>query len=140
MENNEKITNSKELIAYLSELFPACFIAAGEARPLKIGIFQDLAARLADDTRVSKTLLRSALRQYTSSWRYLHGLRPGVLRVDLDGNPAGELTEEHVTHAKAALKESKDKIFSSRRKNTGKYRLLVEVLVPEKACTILNIQ
>ena len=120
MENNEKITNSKELIAYLSELFPACFIAAGEARPLKIGIFQDLAARLADDTRVSKTLLRSALRQYTSSWRYLHGLRPGVLRVDLDGNPAGELTEERVTHAKAALKESKDKIFSSRRKNTGK--------------------
>lgn len=120
MENNEKITNSKELIAYLSELFPACFIAAGEARPLKIGIFQDLAARLADDTRVSKTLLRSALRQYTSSWRYLHGLRPGVLRVDLDGNPAGELTEEHVTHAKAALKESKNKIFSSRRKNTGK--------------------
>ena len=120
MENNEKITNSKELIAYLSELFPACFIAAGEARPLKIGVFQDLAARLADDTRVSKTLLRSALRQYTSSWRYLHGLRPGVLRVDLDGNPAGELTEEHVTHAKAALKESKDKIFSSRRKNTGK--------------------
>ena len=75
---------------------------------------------MADDTRVSKTLLRSALRQYTSSWRYLHGLRPGVLRVDLDGNPAGELTEEHVTHAKAALKESKDKIFSSRRKNTGK--------------------
>lgn len=129
MENNEKITNSKELIAYLSELFPACFIAAGEARPLKIGIFQDLAARLADDTRVSKTLLRSALRQYTSSWRYLHGLRPGVLRVDLDGNPAGELTEEHVTHAKAALKESKDKIFSSRRKNTGKPAKQKKVIV-----------
>ncbi|NCB59953.1 MAG: RNA chaperone ProQ, partial [Gammaproteobacteria bacterium] len=84
MENNEKINNSKELIAYLSELFPACFIATGEARPLKIGIFQDLAARLADDPRVSKTVLRSALRQYTSSWRYLHGLRPGVMRVDLD--------------------------------------------------------
>lgn len=120
MENNEKINNSKELIAYLSELFPACFIATGEARPLKIGIFQDLATRLADDPRVSKTVLRSALRQYTSSWRYLHGLRPGVMRVDLDGNPAGELTEEHVTHAKNALKESKDKIFSSRRKTNGK--------------------
>ncbi len=116
MENNEKINNSKELIAYLSELFPACFIATGEARPLKIGIFQDLATRLADDQRVSKTVLRSALRQYTSSWRYLHGLRAGMIRVDLDGNPAGELTEEHVTHAKAALKESKDKVFSSRRK------------------------
>lgn len=120
MENNEKISNSKELIAYLSELFPACFISSGEARPLKIGIFQDLAARLADDPRVSKTLLRSALRQYTSSWRYLHGLRPGALRVDLDGNPAGELTEEHVTHAKSALKDSKDKVFASRRKAPNK--------------------
>ena len=68
MENNEKINNSKELIAYLSELFPTCFIATGEARPLKIGIFQDLAARLAGDPRESKTVLRSALRQYTSSW------------------------------------------------------------------------
>ena len=39
-----------------------------------------------------------------------------MIRVDLDGNPAGELTEEHVTHAKTALKESKDKIFSSRQR------------------------
>jgi ProP effector len=118
MENNEKLSNSKEVIAYLSQLFPACFISEGEARPLKIGIFQDLAARLADDQRVSKTLLRSALRQYTSSWRYLHGLRVGAIRVDLDGNSAGELTEEHVQHARDALKESKDKVFASRRKTT----------------------
>jgi ProP effector len=120
MDNNEKINNSKELIAYLSELFPACFISTGEARPLKIGIFQDLAARLENDTRVSKTMLRSALRQYTSSWRYLHGLRPGAIRVDLDGNAAGELTEEHVGHAKNTLKDSKDKVFASRRKAPAK--------------------
>lgn len=123
MENNEKLSNSKDVIAYLSQLFPKCFIAEGEARPLKIGIFQDLAARLENDPRVSKTLLRSALRQYTSSWRYLHGLRAGAIRVDLDGNDAGELTEEHVQHAKSALKESKDKVFASRRKtntNTAK--------------------
>lgn len=116
MDNNEKLKSSKELIAYLSELFPACFIAEGEAKPLKIGIFQDLAARLADDPKVSKTLLRSALRQYTSSWRYLHGLKPGIERIDLDGNACGVLTEEHVSHAKQALKESKDKVFASRRK------------------------
>lgn len=116
MENNEKLKNSKELIAYLCELFPTCFIADGEAKPLKIGIFQDLAARLAEDARVSKTLLRSALRQYTSSWRYLHGIKAGAIRVDLDGNECGVLTEEHVTHAKQALKESKDKVFASRRR------------------------
>lgn len=119
MENNEKLKNSKELIAYLCELFPACFISEGEARPLKIGIFQDLAIRLADDEKISKTLLRSALRQYTSSWRYLHGVKAGAIRVDLDGNECGILTEEHVTHAKQALKESKDKVFASRRRPEG---------------------
>nr|MBP8112360.1 RNA chaperone ProQ [Aeromonas sp.] len=104
--------------AYLVEKFPACFIAEGEAKPLKIGIFQDLAARLADDERVSKTMLRSALRQYTSSWRYLHGLKAGQARVDLDGNPGELLTEEHIEHAKQALKESKERVFASRRTNT----------------------
>jgi ProP effector len=116
MENNEKLKNSKELIAYLCELFPSCFIVEGEARPLKIGIFQDLAERLANDEKVSKTLLRSALRQYTSSWRYLHGVKAGAIRVDLDGHDAGVLTEEHVAHAKQSLKESKDKVFAQRRR------------------------
>lgn len=118
MENTEKLKNSKEIVAYLVEQFPACFIAEGEAKPLKIGIFQDLAARLADDERVSKTMLRSALRQYTSSWRYLHGLKAGQARVDLDGNPGELLTEEHIEHAKQALKESKERVFASRRTNT----------------------
>ncbi|MBV7415155.1 solute/DNA competence effector [Aeromonas encheleia] len=118
MENTEKLKNSKEIVAYLVEKFPACFIAEGEAKPLKIGIFQDLAARLADDDRVSKTMLRSALRQYTSSWRYLHGLKAGQARVDLDGNPGELLTEEHIEHAKQALKESKERVFASRRTNT----------------------
>ena len=117
MENTEKLKNSKEIVAYLVEKFPACFIAEGEAKPLKIGIFQDLAARLADDERVSKTMLRSALRQYTSSWRYLHGLKAGQARVDLDGNPGELLTEEHIEHAKQALKESKERVFASRRTN-----------------------
>lgn len=119
MENTEKLKNSKEIVAYLVEKFPACFVAEGEAKPLKIGIFQDLAERLADDARVSKTMLRSALRQYTSSWRYLHGVKAGAIRVDLDGNECGILTEEHVTHAKQALKESKDKVFASRRRPEG---------------------
>lgn len=120
MENTEKLKNSKEIVAYLVEKFPACFVAEGEAKPLKIGIFQDLAERLADDARVSKTMLRSALRQYTSSWRYLHGLKAGQARVDLDGNPGELLTDEHIEHAKQALKESKERVFASRRTNKEK--------------------
>ncbi|KOO03396.1 RNA chaperone ProQ [Vibrio nereis] len=122
MENTEKLKNSKEVIAYIAECFPKCFTLEGEAKPLKIGIFQDLAERLSDDPKVSKTQLRAALRQYTSSWRYLHGVKPGAVRVDLDGNPAGELEEEHVEHAKVALAESKAKVQARRKEQAQKAR------------------
>ncbi|MDO6526222.1 RNA chaperone ProQ [Motilimonas sp. 1_MG-2023] len=115
MENTEKLTNNKQIIAYLVEMFPLCFIAEGEAKPLKIGIFQDLAERLGEDDKVSKTQLRSALRQYTSSWRYLHGVKPGAKRVDLDGVEGDELEAEHIEHAQKALKESKAKVFAERK-------------------------
>lgn len=115
MENSEKLTNSKEVIAYIAERFPKCFTVEGEAKPLKIGIFQDLAERLSDDPKVSKTQLRTALRQYTSSWRYLHGVKAGVSRVDLDGNECGVLEQEHVEHAQKALEESKAKVRERRK-------------------------
>ena len=115
MENSEKLTNSKEVIAYIAERFPKCFTVEGEAKPLKIGIFQDLAERLSEDPKVSKTQLRTALRQYTSSWRYLHGVKAGASRVDLDGNDCGVLEQEHVEHAKKALEESKAKVRARRK-------------------------
>ncbi|OKK25418.1 hypothetical protein BST87_25040, partial [Salmonella enterica subsp. enterica serovar Typhi] len=78
--------SSKEVIAFLAERFPQCFSAEGEARPLKIGIFQDLVERVGGEMNLSKTQLRAALRLYTSSWRYLYGVKAGAIRVDLDGN------------------------------------------------------
>ncbi|UGA56291.1 RNA chaperone ProQ [Vibrio sp. VB16] len=122
MENTEKLKNSKEVIAHIAECFPKCFTLDGEAKPLKIGIFQDLAERLSEDLRVSKTQLRAALRQYTSSWRYLHGIKPGATRVDLDGNACGELEEEHVEHAKQALAESKARVQARRKEQAIKAR------------------
>ncbi len=118
----EKLKNSKEVIAYIAECFPKCFTLEGEAKPLKIGIFQDLAERLSEDEKVSKTQLRAALRQYTSSWRYLHGVKLGATRVDLDGNECGVLEEEHVEHAKATLAESKAKVQARRKEQAQKDR------------------
>ncbi|SKA53481.1 RNA chaperone ProQ [Enterovibrio nigricans] len=120
MENTEKLANSKQVIAYIAELFPKCFTLEGEARPLKIGIFQDLANRLADDAKVSKTQLRAALRQYTSSWRYLYGAKAGAIRVDLDGNDCGELEQEHIDHAQTALAESKARASERRKEQAAK--------------------
>ncbi|WP_417665899.1 RNA chaperone ProQ [Pseudidiomarina sp.] len=103
----KKLTNTKEVITYLAEKFPQCFTLEGDAKPLKIGIFEDLAARLADDETVSKTRLRTALRHYTNSWRYLRSVKVGTQRVDLDGADAGIIEEEHQQHAEQTLAESK---------------------------------
>ncbi|MGZ9898181.1 RNA chaperone ProQ [Shewanella gaetbuli] len=120
MESTDKLTDTNAILAFLYETFPACFIAEGETKPLKIGLFQDLAERLADDSRVSKTQLRVALRRYTSSWRYLKGVKAGVQRVDLDGNECGELEQEHVDHAQATLKESQEKAKAKRQAQAPK--------------------
>ncbi|MBT0726284.1 RNA chaperone ProQ [Rosenbergiella australiborealis] len=116
MENQPKLSSSKEVIAYLSQQFPSCFIAEGEAKPLKIGIFQDLVERIPAEMSLSKTQLRSALRVYTSSWRYLYGIKAGATRVDLDGNACGTLEEQHVEHARQQLEEAKARVAAHRAK------------------------
>lgn len=115
MDNPQKFSNSKEVINFLVESFPACFNIKGDAKPLKIGIFQDLAERLESEERVSKTLLRSSLRHYTNSWRYLHSIQKGVERVDLDGKGVAVIEDEHVEHAKKQLEESKAKVAEKRK-------------------------
>ena len=117
MENTEKFTNNKQIIAFLTEQFPACFIAGSEpTKPLKIGVFQELAMRLENETRVSKTQLRGALRQYTMGWRYLHCVKVGAKRVDLDGIEGDDVAQEHADHAQLSLKESKEKAFANKKK------------------------
>lgn len=71
---------------------------------------------------LSKTQLRSALRLYTSSWRYLYGIKPGATRVDLDGNPCGELDEQHVEHARKQLEEAKARVQAQRAEQQAKTR------------------
>ncbi|MGK9173008.1 RNA chaperone ProQ [Yokenella regensburgei] len=122
MENQPKLNSSKEVIAFLAERFPHCFSAEGEARPLKIGIFQDLVERVEGEMSLSKTQLRSALRLYTSSWRYLYGIKAGAIRVDLDGNDCGALDEQHVEHARKQLEEAKARVQAQRAEQQAKKR------------------
>lgn len=107
MTEVNKLTKNKDVLAYLVEKFPQSFSLQGEPKPLKIGIFDDLAARLADDDKVSKTRLRTALRHYTNSWRYLRAVKTGTPRIDLDGNAAGTVEAEHQQHAEETLAQSK---------------------------------
>lgn len=115
MDNPQKFSNSKDVINFLSATFPECFSLTGDAKPLKIGIFQDLAERLKEEERLSKTLLRSSLRHYTNSWRYLHSIQEGAFRVDLDGKNVAPIEKEHAEHAKLQLEESKAKVAEKRK-------------------------
>ncbi|TNH42762.1 RNA chaperone ProQ [Photorhabdus luminescens] len=132
MENQPKLNSSKEIIAFLAERFPLCFVAEGEARPLKIGIFQDIVERIQDEECLSKTQLRSALRLYTSSWRYLYGVKEGAQRVDLDGNSCGELEAEHIEHALQQLTEAKARVQAQRAEQRAKKREAENTAAGEK--------
>ncbi|HVL76745.1 MAG TPA: ProQ/FinO family protein [Noviherbaspirillum sp.] len=70
--------------------------------PLAIGIDKQLKERLPD---VDRKTLRIALGLHTNSTRYLKAMARATQRVDLDGNPAGEVPEAHRTHAEETLRE-----------------------------------
>lgn len=114
-ETPKKLNKSEEIIAFLAEKFPQCFSIKGAAKPLKIGIFKDVIGRLDEQSPISRTGLRAALRRYTSSWRYLQSVKTDAIRVDLDGNEAGTIEKEHADYAAEQLKQSKQK-FAERRK------------------------
>lgn len=115
--SDTKRLSTKEIIAYLAEKFPACFSIQGNAKVLKIGIFQDLAEKLADDEKVSKTRLRQALRHYTSSWRYLKAVKVGNFRVDIEGNNSAEVDQTQADYASRTLKESQEKFGNKNTKD-----------------------
>ena len=112
----------KQVLAQLSEKFPLCFNLTGEAKPLKIGIFQDLTERLTDEDGISKTQIRHALRMYTSSWRYLASVKLGVARVDLDGQAGELIDEQQAQHAAQTLEQSKAKAAESRKARQAEER------------------
>lgn len=115
VEPQVKPHNVKEIVALLTEQFPLCFSQTGEAKPLKIGIFQDLVERLKDNPLFSKTQLRQALRVYTSSWRYLDAVKAGVARIDLEGVAGDLVDEQQAEHAEKTLIESKAKAAEVRK-------------------------
>jgi sRNA-binding protein len=79
-----------DIIAALATIFPQTFTAEKwrPHRPLKIGIHLDLIATGI----LSQHEAWPALRSYTRRRMYLAAVAAGGPRIDLDGNPAGEVT------------------------------------------------
>jgi ProP effector len=90
------------VIELLAEQFPKCFaVYEQRRRPLKIGIYNELLAAL--DGAVTKRELHTALGVYTSNPAYLRALVAGAVRIDLNGVPAGTVTQDEAEHAKQRL-------------------------------------
>lgn len=83
--------------ARLAELFPALFVGPdgrGEWKAIKLRIHADIQARAPG--QFSKRTLGIFFSRYTTTTPYLKALAaPGAQRFDLDGQPAGEIAEEH---------------------------------------------
>lgn len=77
--------------ARLAELFPALF--RGEPKPLKLRIQADIQERAPGV--FTKQALSAFLRRHTGTTSYLIAASKAKQRFDLDGNPAGEFSEEH---------------------------------------------
>lgn len=96
--------NSADLLAVielLAETFPKCFaVLETRRRPLKLGIHHDIvAAQPSLDTK----LLRRALHRYTYCTAYWISLGRYQYRYDLNGDIAGEVSEEHRAGALAGI-------------------------------------
>ena len=86
----------------LLEQLNAQFPVIAQAQPLAIGIDKALFEQLPD---VPRKHIRTALRVHTTSTRYLKSVARSTQRLDLQGQVAGEITEDQQAHAKEQLEE-----------------------------------
>lgn len=83
----------------LKQRFPALF--GGAIKPLKLRIQADLQERAPGV--FAKAALSAFFRRYTGSTGYLVAMTKSPHRFDLDGQPAGEISDEHKQAAVAEL-------------------------------------
>lgn len=107
--------------ARLAELFPALF--AGPAKPFKLRIQVDIQERAPGV--FSKQALSAYFRRQTGTTSYLMAVSKGKQRFDLDGQPAGELSDEHRQLAADELARRRTNV-NAKRQAEGAQRELEE--------------
>lgn len=106
--------------AKLAELFPALFGPEGPPKPIKLRIHVDLQARAPGV--FSRRVLGPFFARYTTSNAYLKALSTATQRFDLDGQPAGEVTEEHRAAAVSELARRREIAIAKRAAERGAQR------------------
>ena len=102
------VQNARALLKTLQENY-AVF---RDYSPLAIGIDKQVLTRLSE---VDRKTLRIALGMHTHSLRYLKTMEKATQRLDLDGQPAEEVTDTHRNYATEVLRERFKKEAERRR-------------------------
>ncbi len=96
----------------LAALFPALFGRDGPPKPVKLRIHADIQQRAPDV--FTRKALSIFMHRHTTGNAYLKALLTAPHRYDLDGQPAGDVADEHRAAAKDEL-ERRRQIFLARR-------------------------
>lgn len=135
--------NPAECALQLKQRFPALF--TGAPKPLKLRIQVDIQERAPGV--FTKQALSAFLRRYTGSTAYLIAVSRAKQRFDLDGQPNGELTDEHRQVAidelarRRANNESRAALEEQQRRNraTLLHDFQVTTLTPANFCALKGI-
>jgi len=96
---------------WLAETFPRAFDDTSSIHPLKQGIMNDILSHseAAKKAGISKTKLREAVIVFTRRIDYLICLKVREMRIDLDGNPTVQVTEEEALQATTKIRKQIEK-------------------------------
>jgi ProP effector len=98
---------TRMLWAMLTQRYPQAFpLDASLIRPLKIGVREDI---LAAHPEMDPLELGRVLTRWCWRPRYWRVLAAGSPRIDLTGQPAGEVSPEQARHAQETLKARTEK-------------------------------
>jgi ProP effector len=99
-------------IRLLQKQFPLAFPKKPASKaPLKIGIHQDLLDQ-ADQLAIDQNILRAAIKTWCSGLRYWNCLIEDAIRVNLNGEPVGQVSKieaDQAVRMKARLGSKKSK-------------------------------
>lgn len=104
--NKQQVQDANKLrvdaLEWLAETFPEAFNTEKRVRPLKKGILQDVLDYIEEnsiETEHSRTKIREAIIMFTRRMEYLVCVKCRNDRIDLNGEFAGEVTDEEAEYS-----------------------------------------
>lgn len=118
-QKNLSKKNRLDALNWLAATFPQTFNNSVQIQPLSLGIMSDILqyADKALEAGISKSKLREAVVLFTRRIDYLTCLKAREMRIDLDGNPTTQVTEEEAEKAAVKIKKRVEKSAKSARRN-----------------------